>query len=555
MADAPFSVLRGPPGSFAAERLAAAVEMWDRWQHCVWLRAPTSHPGRLAGSLADACAYHWSADGGPDRPRPPERAGLLEALHGSPADAVIVVELPGRVRRGLRRVLAPVRTAAADRGVSLVAVTESRFPPTCTTAPDWVLSSAELWDPAVLDERTVLPERSRHRLLDLAGDRPAVLADVLDAADMWPADVVAAALDTSRWLRVALDRLSARLLELCSAPQREALQVCVEVGYWHPQLGTEPVRAAALRPWVLPLEHEWGSLRPVWARSLRRALTGRARHPRVGVPTPAAGGGEPRTDRRQSGLLEARLLGDFEVRVDRAPVTWSGQRGVSILRYLLARRRHTCPRDQLIEEFWPDTPAPAARNRLQVAISGLRHDLRTVTALPVIEYVNGAYRIDPRLRVTVDVARFEAEVGAGRAAERAGDPAAALTSYRNAVDLYRGDFASDAPFEQWTLLPRESLLLAFIDTLDRMSAIQLDLGHLDDCICTGHRMLDVDPCREDAHRLLMHCYARQGRPYLALRQYELCCRVLRATLSTRPAPETTRVYAWIRNGAPRRPTR
>jgi DNA-binding SARP family transcriptional activator len=225
---------------------------------------------------------------------------------------------------------------------------------------------------------------------------------------------------------------------------------------------------------------------------------------------------------------------------------------VSVLRYLLARQRHACSRDQLIEEFWPDTPMPTARNRLQVAVSGLRQDLRTVTPEPVIEYANGGYRINPQLSVTVDVARFDAEMAAGRAAQRTGDPAAALTAYRGAVALYRGDFAADAPFEQWTLLPRERLRLAYLDALDRMSGIQIDKGLLDDCIVTGHRMLDMDPCREDAHRLLMQCYASQGRPYLALRQYELCCRVLRATLSTRPAPETTRVYTWIRSGASQR---
>ena len=75
----------------------------------------------------------------------------------------------------------------------------------------------------------------------------------------------------------------------------------------------------------------------------------------------------------QPGLLQARLLGSLEVRVDGAVVTsWNGQRGTSVLRYLLlSRRQHACSRDELLEEYWPDVPVGAARNRLQVAVSGL----------------------------------------------------------------------------------------------------------------------------------------------------------------------------------------
>ena len=59
-------------------------------------------------------------------------------------------------------------------------------------------------------------------------------------------------------------------------------------------------------------------------------------------------------------------------------------------------------------------------------------------------------------------------------------------------------------------------------------------------------MLGVDPCREDAHRLLMRCYAAQGRTYQALRQYEFCSRILRATVDADPAPDSTRLCRAIR---------
>jgi DNA-binding SARP family transcriptional activator len=62
-------------------------------------------------------------------------------------------------------------------------------------------------------------------------------------------------------------------------------------------------------------------------------------------------------------------------------------------------------------------------------------------------------------------------------------------------------------------------------------------------------MLDIDPCREDAHRLLMRCYAEQGRVYPAMRQYEMCRRILRSTVDAEPATGTTQLYRAILKGS------
>jgi DNA-binding SARP family transcriptional activator len=63
-------------------------------------------------------------------------------------------------------------------------------------------------------------------------------------------------------------------------------------------------------------------------------------------------------------------------------------------------------------------------------------------------------------------------------------------------------------------------------------------------------IVERDPCREDAHRRLMHCYSRQGQPQLALRQYQICLRALRAALGVEPASETVELHARIRRGDP-----
>jgi len=130
MGDVPFSVVRGPPGSYVAERLAGLIEGWDRWQRCVWLRSPKAGRDALAGSLASACRHRWvdaaELDEGRIDVTPSTR--LDETLRRSPTGAVIVLELAGRLTVDVGRLVESICPVLADRGVSLVAVTESRHP-------------------------------------------------------------------------------------------------------------------------------------------------------------------------------------------------------------------------------------------------------------------------------------------------------------------------------------------------------------------------------------------------------------------------------------------
>ncbi|HWD78163.1 MAG TPA: BTAD domain-containing putative transcriptional regulator, partial [Kribbella sp.] len=517
-------------------------DSWQRLNDCVWLRAHDTGPTDLAQSLAAACAHRWSAE---------PSARLSDHLQAAPEGAVIVVELGGRITPGVGRLVNAIRPGLTSRGIRFVVVAESRWHPRVACTPDCVVSASDLVDTTLLTGTI----RHRTRLLRDAGRHAAVLGDVLAAARLWSEDSVDEAIESSSRLSSLLGRITAGLLDRLTPDQRSALQVALTVGYWHPQLGTGPVAADQLRPWLVPMEQQWGWLRPIWSSPLRgqllRPATTRQRWfgttptVRPALPESSTAHCAPRR-----GLLEARLLGSLEVRADGSPVTtWRGRRGTSVLRYLLFRRHHACARDELLEEFWHDVPNAAARNRLQVAVSGVRRAFLDVTPLNVVDYADGRYRLNPELHVEVDVETFEQRLRTAAAAERDHRHDDARTAYQQAIALYRGDFAADAPYEQWTLLPRESLRIKLVDALDRLSRIDLAEHRMDDCIATAHRMLDVDPCREDAHRLLMRCYAAQGRTYQAVRQYEFCTRILRATIDASPARDTTVLYDVIRTGS------
>jgi DNA-binding SARP family transcriptional activator len=265
----------------------------------------------------------------------------------------------------------------------------------------------------------------------------------------------------------------------------------------------------------------------------------------------AYGGTAGGSMRSSAPTLAVQLLGPLRVRLGGVEVDdWPSGRGRSLLKYLVTHRDPWPRREVLMEVFWPGSPPAAARNSLNVAVHGLRRALRAAADVPVVVLRDGAYQLADDLPTWVDVDEFERHAEAARRLERAGEEAAATAGYERAAALYRGDLLADDPYEEWPVLAREGLRLAYLDVLDRLSRLYFDQGRYAAAAALCRRMLERDRCREDAHRRLIRCYSRQGQPQLALRQYLACERALRAELDVDPMPATVRLHQAVRRHQP-----
>lgn len=244
--------------------------------------------------------------------------------------------------------------------------------------------------------------------------------------------------------------------------------------------------------------------------------------------------------------LTAHMLGSFQVSLNHQPIeAWPSGRGRSLCKYLLFHHDQPISRDTLMDLFWPDVAPDAARNRLNVAIHGLRQAFRPVTDLPVVVFKDGAYSMNPDLQIWLDVAEFERCIEAGRQLDASDRPAAAAM-FESASGLYQGEFLAEDPYEEWTVLIRERLRIAYLDTLDWISQFYFSEGHYGSCVQICQVILSQDACREDVHCRLMRSYVRQGQHNLALRQYQSCSQALHEELGIEPAPATTELYQRIR---------
>jgi DNA-binding SARP family transcriptional activator len=272
----------------------------------------------------------------------------------------------------------------------------------------------------------------------------------------------------------------------------------------------------------------------------------------AGAPAGAlAGPGAGRGPRRGANAagpprVEARLLGPFELLVNGQQVQrWRGNRGRMLLAFLLLNRGRPLARDEFGTVFWPDAAPDVVRNRLHVALYGLRRDLRALCPHPIVVHGQRGFSLHPSVEVWLDTEAFEEAVSAARR-EQSGSQDRALTWYERALELYRGELLEDAPFEDWALLRRERLRLRYLDALDQVATLRFAAGRYADCLDVCQRLIPGDLCREEIHRLVMRSYARLNQPHLAIRQYRQCERQLRDELGIEPAQSTQHLYERIR---------
>ncbi len=289
------------------------------------------------------------------------------------------------------------------------------------------------------------------------------------------------------------------------------------------------------------------ALRVLFPLTVQLSMYLQLTRPGEGPPARASGAGAAR--------LRFYCLGPFRVSLDGGPVPpqrFSRHKSLGLLKFLVANRGRPVSREALVEVLWPEADPHYARNNLRVVLHSLRQALRPSEGNgplpPLVVSQNDMVCLDGSDLVWVDEEEFLLVARRARELAALGRSQEALAQCGEAVQLYRGDYLEDEPYSDWCLVKREHLREVYIGILRQMATLQGEAGDVDDAISTCRAALAVDPAREDFHRELMRLLWRLGHKDDALRQYDLCQRVLREELGIGPGQETQRLYRAIMEG-------
>lgn len=222
-----------------------------------------------------------------------------------------------------------------------------------------------------------------------------------------------------------------------------------------------------------------------------------------------------------------------------------------LLAYLALNQGRLFHRDVVAGILWGERPDRAARKLLRNSLWRVRCALDEAGESEDLVRVEGP-ELGFLAGVEVDTAQLVAlsQVGGagvglngdGRLAD------AAVDALERAVSLYRGDLL-EGYYEEWTVAPRESLRLTFLQALERLFSHHMESEDYLAAIARGRELVRHDPYRERIHRALMMCHWAVGDRPLAVLQYQACERVLREELDMEPMEETRELHDRIRRGA------
>ena len=236
------------------------------------------------------------------------------------------------------------------------------------------------------------------------------------------------------------------------------------------------------------------------------------------------------------GGLQLSLLNGFELAHDGARIAlpMSAQRLVAFL----SLHRRPALRSFVAGTLWLETSEERAHANLRSTLWRLHRCDKGLVEVRGQQLVLGG---------DVHVDLLETELLARRA----------IDNHAHAVlepGLFTDELLPDW-YDDWVLIEREHFRQLRLRALDAICGRLIHAGRLGEALEAGLAALAGEPLRESAHRALVRVHLAEGNVGEAVRQYDLCRRLLRDQLGVEPSEQMEVLLEAVtgRRGVPGRP--
>lgn len=236
-------------------------------------------------------------------------------------------------------------------------------------------------------------------------------------------------------------------------------------------------------------------------------------------------------------VLDVRLLGETSLFIGGTPAALPRRRRSLEMIYRLAVAGPCgVRRDQLLEEFWPDSPMEDSGLRLRVLLHAVRQVLVSAGLNGALMRRGDVYLLDTAgLRIdAVEFDRLAERVLHAPLAEHSAELA------ERAMRAYRGELGAGEHFGDWAIGEVERLRRLYHALLRRSAQYFAQHGAVDRSVECCRMALQSDPLQEQFQIALIAYYGHLGRREDAVRQYEDYRRVLAAEVGASPPATTLR---------------
>jgi two-component SAPR family response regulator len=221
--------------------------------------------------------------------------------------------------------------------------------------------------------------------------------------------------------------------------------------------------------------------------------------------------------------IKVKMFGEFSIEINGNTLTnFKGRtkRVWMLIQYLIIRRRESIGLNEILEDIWEGHDCGDPENALKNLIYRARvllHGLSRQEHRQFIVFMNGTYLWNNQYSCTVDAERFAAEY---REAARTENPAEVrIEAYRNALELYTGEFLPKSCYSRWVVQRNTAYADLCKQCVQSVCVLLNERKRYEEVVSICEKALHYFPYEEAVHKVLLAAYVDAGQRSRAFEHY------------------------------------
>ncbi|MGA9398041.1 MAG: tetratricopeptide repeat protein [Anaerolineaceae bacterium] len=237
--------------------------------------------------------------------------------------------------------------------------------------------------------------------------------------------------------------------------------------------------------------------------------------------------------------LSIRSLGSMQVKINNKTVTnkmWQTVLSRDLF-FLILQHPGGVTKEAVGLVFWPDADPDDIKIRFKNAI----YRLRRAIGKEVILFEDDRYFFNYSVDYEYDADIFKHELAMAQGEHPKPDRIAHLN---NAIQAYKGPFLPGLDHIE-IVVERERLQRLFENACIEEAEMALSQGDYQESVNLCLRAIEQEPYLEAAYQVIFKAYAASGNKTAVIKLYTQLEQILHKELSTKPSPETIKIYREI----------
>lgn len=215
--------------------------------------------------------------------------------------------------------------------------------------------------------------------------------------------------------------------------------------------------------------------------------------------------------------------------------------------YLITHREKPHSPETILETLWPDQeyadPNKAMKNIVHRLRQKLDGEKGNGTNSNILNF-HGCYSWNADSHCWFDAVEFETLCLEARATVDI-DPEAACQQYRQALDLYRGEYLPESPYSDWLLPIRYHYRRLFIDSVLRYMELLKEQKNYSLMIEECEKFIALERFEEEFHQRYIEALLAEKKVAQARSHYEHITQLIYQEFGAKPSATMRRLYSAI----------